>query len=284
MSQNFLGPGPQQQEFNALQASSSAQQDGLAIVSNGNTHAAITSGQFVYVKNHSSLGEGLYRATAAISANGALSTSNLTADSAGGLNALKADVDTLSSNLGITNITIDVSTYTYSTQEGATALFTALPSPFKGVCYASFASGIKAIVTANKTNNNYGSMTYTVDYDVEPYYYGKRNTSIVFDRIALNSKFSNLFQSYEPLTFPFTPTSNGLGIITYEAITYATDPITLTVSGGGRSAYSRLIPSTRYDKETLVIPFVAGTTYTATISDTTKGALATYATAFLPIG
>ena len=81
-------------------------QDGLAIVSNGNTHAAIASGQFVYVKNHSSLGEGLYRATTAISANGALSTSNLTADSVGGLNAMKADVDTLNSKMTPETVTV----------------------------------------------------------------------------------------------------------------------------------------------------------------------------------
>ncbi len=69
--------------------------DGLAILTNGNTHVAIANGQAVFVRNHSSLADGLYWAKAAISANGALSTSNLTADSAGGLNALKADIDTL---------------------------------------------------------------------------------------------------------------------------------------------------------------------------------------------
>ena len=74
-------------------------QDGLAIVANGNTHAAITSGQFVYVRNHSTLADGLYKATAAIATNGTLSTSNLTADSSGGLNDLKGQVDSLNSNL-----------------------------------------------------------------------------------------------------------------------------------------------------------------------------------------
>ena len=74
-------------------------QDGLAIVADGNTHAAIASGQFVYVRNHSSLVEGLYKATAAIATNGTLSTSNLTADASGGMNALKADIDTLNSNV-----------------------------------------------------------------------------------------------------------------------------------------------------------------------------------------
>jgi len=51
------------------------------------------------VKNHSSLADGLYKAAAAIATNGTLSTSNLTADASGGLNAIKADLDTLNSNL-----------------------------------------------------------------------------------------------------------------------------------------------------------------------------------------
>lgn len=75
-------------------------EDGLAIVANGNTHAAVAAGQFVYVRNHSSLAQGVYKATTAIAANGALSTSNLTADASGGLNALKADIDTLNSKIG----------------------------------------------------------------------------------------------------------------------------------------------------------------------------------------
>lgn len=62
--------------------------DGLAIVAEGDTHIAITSGQFVYVRNHSTLAQGLYKATSNIAADGALSSSNLTADSTGGLNAL----------------------------------------------------------------------------------------------------------------------------------------------------------------------------------------------------
>lgn len=63
-------------------------QNGLAIVADGDTHAAIASGQFVYVKNHSTLSEGLYTANSAIAANAALSASNLSADSKGGLNTI----------------------------------------------------------------------------------------------------------------------------------------------------------------------------------------------------
>ena len=73
--------------------------EGVAILANGNTHAAITSGQFVYVRNHSTLAEGMYKATAAIATNGTLSTSNLTAEPSGALNDLKGQVASLNSNL-----------------------------------------------------------------------------------------------------------------------------------------------------------------------------------------
>lgn len=82
-----------------IDAMAGAVQDAIAIVANGNTHAAIAAGQFVYVRNHSTLAQGLYKASVAIGTNAALSTSNLTADGAGGLNALKASVDTLNSNM-----------------------------------------------------------------------------------------------------------------------------------------------------------------------------------------
>jgi hypothetical protein len=78
----------------------------VAIVADGNTHPAIADGQFVYVRNHSTLAEGLYKASEAISENGALSTSNLTADSAGGLNDLQAQVTTLNDKIAVTEATI----------------------------------------------------------------------------------------------------------------------------------------------------------------------------------
>ena len=42
----------------------------IAIVANGNTHVAISSGQYVYIKGHETLADGLYKATAAIPLNG----------------------------------------------------------------------------------------------------------------------------------------------------------------------------------------------------------------------
>ena len=69
---------------------------GMAIVATGNAHDAIAAGQFVYVMNHDTLDDGLYAADSALAANATLSSSNLTAVSGGGLNAL---------NSNLTNIT-----------------------------------------------------------------------------------------------------------------------------------------------------------------------------------
>lgn len=76
-----------------------AAQNSFAILADGNAHAAILSGQFVYVRNHDTLSEGLYNARAAIPTNGALSTSNLTAVSGGGLNALNDSIRYLINNV-----------------------------------------------------------------------------------------------------------------------------------------------------------------------------------------
>ena len=81
----------------AVNAGLDGLRDGLGILADGNTHAAVTSGQFVYVKNHQTLPEGLYQATTNIAANGTLSTSNLTADPKGGLNTLSEQIGTLNS-------------------------------------------------------------------------------------------------------------------------------------------------------------------------------------------
>ena len=82
----------------AEDAAIAALQDGIAIVANGNTHAAIASGQFVFVKNHDTLAAGLYTANSAIAANATLTSSNLTADPSGGFNALNSNLAKIDSN------------------------------------------------------------------------------------------------------------------------------------------------------------------------------------------
>lgn len=83
----------------AVNAGLDGLRDGLGILADGNTHAAVTSGQFVYVKNHQTLPEGLYQASTNIAANGTLSTSNLTADPKGGLNTLSEHIATQTGSL-----------------------------------------------------------------------------------------------------------------------------------------------------------------------------------------
>lgn len=85
--------------------------DAIAIVANGNTHAAISAGQYVYVHNHGTLAEGLYTANSAIAANATLTTSNLTADASGGLNALNSNIATINGKIGDLNVISDPSIY-----------------------------------------------------------------------------------------------------------------------------------------------------------------------------
>ena len=63
----------------------------------GNTNttgAALPVGTYVYVSGNSTLAEGMYKVSTAITSGGTLSASNCTAVSGGGLNALNADLAT----------------------------------------------------------------------------------------------------------------------------------------------------------------------------------------------
>lgn len=74
-----------------LKDSLDATQGSMAIIAVGDTHNAITAGQYVYVRGHSTLAEGLYTATSNIAANSALTSSNVTA-AGGALNALNSNI------------------------------------------------------------------------------------------------------------------------------------------------------------------------------------------------
>lgn len=62
-----------------LDSSFKATRSAIAIIADGNTHIAVSTGEYLYIKNHNSLSEGLYIATASIAQNGTLSSSNVTA-------------------------------------------------------------------------------------------------------------------------------------------------------------------------------------------------------------
>lgn len=101
---------------------------GMAIIANGNTHAAITSGEYVYVRQHASLSEGLYKATSNISANGTLSGSNLTAVSSGGMNdvysTLNSKIDNITPTItGTTSANSNSTTIQYPAGKSKSNLF-----------------------------------------------------------------------------------------------------------------------------------------------------------------
>ena len=94
--------------------------ESIAIVANGNTHGAITSGQYVYVRGHATLAEGLYTAKSAIAVNETLSGANLTAVSGGGLNKVHAELADMNTDIGtrLKRIAmfggVNAGTYTYA--------------------------------------------------------------------------------------------------------------------------------------------------------------------------
>ncbi len=138
--------------------------DGLAIVTNGNTHAAIAEGQYVYVRKHSSLAEGLYKAKSAISANATLSTSNLTADSAGGLNDLKGQVDSLNSKLTIRSSEIQnapagtsINTIQYNDYFVVIAYTSANKVWAEGDSFGTIPDNVRPNATTRTTGNTYAN-------------------------------------------------------------------------------------------------------------------------------
>ena len=164
-------------------------QDAIAIGANGDSHAAIASGQAVFVRGHSSLANGLYWAKTAIAQNAALSTSNLTADSVGGFNALKADVDTLQSKSNpvvITSSTSLASLTTSSTSGGkGIAIFTCV-----GDLATDMPTGINAYGTGYVVDGANYKLAYYENANNEVYVGRKAysGNSWTWEQLALNSK------------------------------------------------------------------------------------------------
>lgn len=141
-------------------------QDSIAIVATGNVHAAITAGQFVFVKNHETLDTGLYVATSNISQNGTLSSSNLTADTAGGLNALSDKIAT--EGVGTRNTTdwtsntskaykmgkmVFVNVYVSGTPTNSKIIMTDLPVPTSTTAITTLSGGANPSIIAKSISN-----------------------------------------------------------------------------------------------------------------------------------
>lgn len=169
-----------------LQDQIDAAESAIAIVSIGSTHAAITSGQYVYVREHGTLAEGLYRATANIAANGTLSSSNVTAVSGGGLNAL---------NSNITKITLPTK-ITCSSQSDFETKANTLAGTLSNGEIASVAFGFPSGMIFNGTSawgyiNRYSATRWNMiltSYDDSTYVVNIQYNNGAFKYTDLNSK------------------------------------------------------------------------------------------------
>lgn len=80
-------------------------EEGLAIVVNGNTAPKnIAAGQYLFIKNHSTLATGGYHATAAISSGGTISSSNVAADADGIANSLNSKLSIVTKTHTFSNV------------------------------------------------------------------------------------------------------------------------------------------------------------------------------------
>lgn len=110
----------------------------IGIVADGNTHAAVTKGQNVYVRRHEELSpallEGLYVATSNIEENGALSTTNLSSTS---MKDLSNQVTELNSKITEHDVT--------GTTSAAGYLITTIPATTKVLIAYTKAGGYSVI-------------------------------------------------------------------------------------------------------------------------------------------
>lgn len=90
----------------------------VAIICDGNTHVALSKGEYVYIKNHDTLSEGLYSVTAAVAQNGTLTSSNTTAITkglGGRVTELNNNIGKVVAGKGATNTTTGIYTFTMPT-------------------------------------------------------------------------------------------------------------------------------------------------------------------------
>ena len=197
----------------AVNAGLDGLRDGLGILANGNTHAAITSGQFVYVKNHQTLPEGLYQATTNIAANGTLSTSNLTADPKGGLNTLSEQIGNITSmSFSFDGI--------FTTANIASVLQTnnaSIPSGKLVVCVISNQIGQQSAVLVEKRNDSYGGALISGYYCLGDTLILNGGTWSVLERLVSKN-----------VTISSSITNN----------TWITDPFDLPSVSSGRNIYT----------------------------------------------
>jgi len=168
--------------------------NGIAIVSTGNTHIAITSGQYVYIQDHGTLAEGLYKATSNISANGTLSSSNVTA-AGNALNTLNSNIAIPRSQISSAPSDLNDATVTGIYLYNLSTLHT--PTNDYGLCF---------VVSNNNTSSSGSAWNYQYAMPTNGGLYFRRQINrgawTSWEELALNS---NLEKVSAKLNVTFTP-------------------------------------------------------------------------------
>lgn len=137
-----------------VDAALAAVESGEAILSVGDTHAAIASGEFVYITGHNTLPDGMYTANSAIAQNAALTSSNVTAVPKGGLNALNSKIANIDEMVNIMPVTrrntgnsAGTVTFTFSGNRYTGLLFITRNDSYNGIYALGFKANTRKFIT-----------------------------------------------------------------------------------------------------------------------------------------
>lgn len=201
---NSIFPNPSDDKENQVA-------EGFAVLIDGDTAPrAIASGQYLFIKNHSALATGGYHATEAISSGSSITSSNVTADADGIVNALDEKVNTLSGKIGTVPTGTDVETQISTLNSNIVALTDQAPtkvtdcndalSPMVNYyCESSASNKPDAnwffIRVLNKSGNQYTTQIATTMNSLNgDIYYRTRDSSGTWgswQQLALNSNVTN---------------------------------------------------------------------------------------------
>jgi hypothetical protein len=142
-------------------------ENGYAIVCDGDTAPkAISSGQYLFIKNHSTLATGGYHATTAIANGASLTSSNVAADSDGIANTLNSN---LSGNIGtLSNLTTSAKTNTVAAINEVNAKSWTVNQNYSSS--TSLEAAVRQAISASTSNGKlyYGTVTWA-GHDAGPY-------------------------------------------------------------------------------------------------------------------
>ena len=121
-------------------------ENAMAIVIDGNTAPqAITSGQYLFIKNHSTLATGSYHATENIASGVSISSSNVSADGSGFSNALHDRIVAQADNFKI----VSVGTLSFNTSGVATKAITGAKTTSRFIVQRGVEYASSVILSAN---------------------------------------------------------------------------------------------------------------------------------------